>query len=132
MIIFPFPFQHKNVEKQSLAVEAVRVFSALLACSNTVKERLLKADLYSRLAEALQSLGDPRRPLLRELVALATEDDGLSLSDSESSLKVGHLIALFNVAKLVLFFCLKSLLVMCQLVEWTCTAYIAPMAPCCS
>jgi len=71
-----------------MAVEVVRIVSALLAGSSTVKERLLKADVYSRLAEALQSLGDPKRPLLRALLALASEEEGLSSTESGSPLKV--------------------------------------------
>ncbi|KAE8751100.1 hypothetical protein FOCC_FOCC002185 [Frankliniella occidentalis] len=80
----------KNMEKQSLAVEVVRVFSALLAGSNSVKERLLKTDVYTRIADALRSLGDPKRPLLRALLALATEENECHSSESENVLKNGH------------------------------------------
>ena len=82
--------QSKNVEKQSLAVEVVHFFSALLTGSSASKERLLKSDVYSRLAAALQSLGDARRPLLRALLALATEEEGPNTSGSEYPLKVRH------------------------------------------
>lgn len=112
-----------------MAVEVVRVVSALLAGSTTVKERLLKADVYSRLAEALRALGDPKRPLLRALLALACEDDGLSSTESESPLKVR-----FKLLAQKLILCsaeyLNSCLVIFQILEWSCTAYIAPMAPC--
>ncbi|KAK3926892.1 Neurobeachin-like protein 1, partial [Frankliniella fusca] len=84
----------KNTEKQSLAEEVVRVFSALLAGSNIVKERLLKADVYTRIAEALRCLGDPKRPLLRALLSLATEENESHSVESENVLKNGHALLL--------------------------------------